>query len=147
MFMDIHSGSRRGLRVHDEAFPAWARREMRARRLVCFLAEAENGEIVGGGSVWLREVQPRRGFGGGKVPYLMSMYTSPAHRRMGVGSMVVRRAIEWSRKRGYGSLTLHASRKGRPIYEKFGWKATTEMKLELGVRPRPVARRPRRSGR
>ena len=131
MFEELRRSDSRAIKVHDEAFPRWVRREMKAKRIVCFLVEAEKGEVVGGGSIWLREVQPYPGFPGGKVPYLMSMYTKPAYRRKGVGSLVVEQAISWSRHHGYSSITLHGSRFGRPLYLKLGWKRSWEMELDL----------------
>jgi GNAT superfamily N-acetyltransferase len=151
MFLDMHAPSKKALAVHDRAFPRWARREMLAKRLYCFLAEDEHGEIVGGGSVWLREVQPFPGFKGGRVPYLMSMYTRPNLRGKGVATAIVQRAISWCRSRGYDSMTLHASRMGRPLYEKLGWEDSSEMELDFEkVRKRSsrAARQPsRHSGR
>ncbi len=131
MFGELGRADSRAIEVHDEAFPRWVRREMKAKRIVCFLVETEKGRVVGGGSVWLREVQPYPGFPGGKVPYLMSMYTEPAYRRKGVGSLVARQAITWSRRHGYPSITLHGSRFGRLLYLKLGWKRSWEMELDL----------------
>jgi GNAT superfamily N-acetyltransferase len=131
MFEDMGHATPEGIGVHDRAFPRWVMREMKAGRFVSFLVETEEGKLVGGGSLWLREVQPYPGFPGGKVPYLMSMYTEPGHRGKGVGTMVVKTAIAWCRKRGYPSITLHSSRMGRPLYSKMGWKRSTEMELDL----------------
>jgi GNAT superfamily N-acetyltransferase len=131
MFMDMHSPAKKEMDVHDKAFPEWARREMRAKRLISFLVETEDGKVVGGGSLWLREVQPYPGFKGGKTPYLMSVYTEPGHRGKGVATMILRRAIAWSKLRGYPSISLHASKMGRPLYEKFGWKQSSEMTLDF----------------
>jgi len=55
--------------------------------------ETKDGRVVGGGSVWLREVQPYTGFQGGKIPYLMSIYTDPYYRGRGTGTMVARKAL------------------------------------------------------
>lgn len=151
MFANMHKQSTRVLAAHDRAFRAWARREMRAGRLVCFLVEETGNKVAGGGSLWLREVQPHPGFAGGKVPYLMSMYTYPACRGKGIATTVVRHALAWSKARGYDSVSLHASKMGRPIYEKLGWKATSEMDRTPsgGKRQslRPARRLSRRSGR
>ena len=51
--------------------------------------------------------------------------------RRGVASMVVSKAIEWCRKKGYGRLMLHASEMGRSVYKKFGFRRTWEMRLDL----------------
>lgn len=129
MFVDMGRPSAKALRIHDSSFPDWARREMRAKRFICFLVENDGGEVIGGGSLWLRGVQPFPGYAGGKVPYLMSMYTAPGYRGRGVGTMLVKRAIEWSKSHGYTSITLHSSKMGRQLYEKLGWKSSPEMEL------------------
>jgi GNAT superfamily N-acetyltransferase len=151
MFSEMHSQPRRALDVHDRAFAGWARRETLAGRLQSFLVESANREVVGGGSVWLREVQPHPGFKGGKEPYLMSMYTVPGHRGRGIATLIVKHAVSWAKTRGYRSMSLHASKMGRPLYEELGWKATPEMELDLGKtrKSRPLATGPRsrRSGR
>ncbi len=131
MFADMYSPPKRDLAVHDAAFPRWVRKQMRAKRLVCFLVETSDGEVVGGGSLWLRDVQPYPGFPGGKIPYLMSMYTDPAYRGSGIATLVVKRAMAWSKARGFPSMSLHASRMGKPLYEKLGWERSSEMNVEL----------------
>jgi len=131
MFDDMHSPPPKDHAIHDKAFPGWARREMRAKRLHCFLVETDDGRTVGGGTLWLREVQPYPGFAGGKIPYLMSVYTEPEFRGKGVATMVTKHAINWAKEHGYPSMTLHASRRGRKIYETLGWKQGNEMDLEF----------------
>jgi len=147
MFLDMHAPTKEALSVHDRAFPRWARREMLAGRLHCFLAEDGQGKVVGGGSVWLRDVQPFPGFKGGRVPYLMSMYTDPSHRGKGVATAIVRHAIAWCRSQGYDSMTLHASKMGRPLYEKLGWEASSEMELDFDKLRKNGARAPRQRSR
>jgi GNAT superfamily N-acetyltransferase len=131
MFEDMHTQTKKDLKIHDGAFPRWVKRQMKAKRFVAFLVETNDGRVVGGGSLWMRDVQPYPGFAGGRVPYLMSMYTDPSFRGKGIGSMVVRHAIAWCRHHGYQSISLHASKMGRPLYEGMGWKRSNEMELDL----------------
>ncbi len=131
MFAEMDARTKKDLAIHDRAFKGWAAKQMRARRLVAFLVVNDSGDIVGGGSVWLRDIQPFAGYPGGKMPYLMSMYTDPEYRKKGVGGLVVRHAVAWCRARGFTQMNLHASKMGRPLYEKLGWKQANEMKLEL----------------
>lgn len=135
MFEDMHPRKKSEMDVHDRAFKKWASKEMRAGRLVCFLVTAANGRAVAGGSVWLRDVQPFPGFPGGKVPYLMSMFTEGEFRGKGLATEIVNRAISWSRDHGYPALTLHASDMGLPLYRKMGFKRTREMELEFKPDP------------
>jgi GNAT superfamily N-acetyltransferase len=59
------------------------------------------------------------------------MYTEKGFRRAGVASTIVQCAIEWSKEHGYKTISLHASEAGIPLYEKFGFKQTAEMRLML----------------
>ena len=119
----------------DRVYRRWARQRMRSGRLIGFLAES-GGRVVCGACIWLQDVQPRPHVPGRFVPYLMSMYTEPGFRRRGIATRIVREAIRWSKARGYPRLVLHASDKGRPVYERLGFEPTTEMRLLLRPRRR-----------
>ena len=60
-------------------------------------------------------------------PYLFSMYTEPEFRRRGVASLIVRESVEWCKKNGFPSMRLHASKKGRALYRKYGFARAWEM--------------------
>jgi ribosomal protein S18 acetylase RimI-like enzyme len=53
----------------------------------------------------------------------------------GIGTELTRKCVELSVERGYTRITLHASDYGRPIYEKMGFKPTTEMRLLIDKKP------------
>jgi len=131
MFRDMGRGNPRSLAAADRAYAVWARRLLRTGDLVGFLAVLRDGTVVAGGCVWLREHQPHPVLAGGRVPYLLSMYTEPAHRRRGLATKIVRAATRWARARGFPRFFLHASEKGRGVYEKLGWSRTWEMETKL----------------
>ena len=114
----------------DRVYRQWARKEFRNRSLLGWVAES-NGIIIGGGCLWLQPVQPRPGWNKGIQPYLLSMYTEPSFRAMGVASRIVEEAAKWAKKNGYPQLTLDASSRGRRVYSKFGFKRTWEMRLKF----------------
>jgi hypothetical protein len=39
--------------------------------------------------------------------------------------------IQWLREQDFGSVVLHASDEGRPLYESLGFRPTNEMRLKL----------------
>jgi hypothetical protein len=41
--------------------------------------------------------------------------------------------LEWLKQRGFRAVNLHASREGRPLYEKLGFEATNEMRLKFDL--------------
>ena len=58
----------------------------------------------------------------GKEAYIMNMYTKPKWRKKGIGSAILEKLIDEARNRGIEAIKLHATPKGRPLYEKFGFK-------------------------
>jgi GNAT superfamily N-acetyltransferase len=115
----------------DAAERRYLTRAMPAGTFVAWLVE-QDGEVVAGGGLQLRTLQPRPGFVRGEPEGLVvSMWTEPAHRRRGLGKRVLAAMLEWCRARGIRRLTLHASGEGRPLYEAVGFRPTNEMRLEL----------------
>lgn len=89
-------------------------------------------QVVAGGGLQLRPLMPRPGHLRGEPEALiLSMWTDPAHRRRGLATLVIETMLAWCRARGIRRVTLHASEMGRPIYERLGFRATNEMRLEL----------------
>jgi len=146
MFEDMNSPPSKDQAVHDKAFPRWAKREIKANRLFCFLVETEDGRTVGGATLWLREVQPYPGFAGGKIPYLMSVYTEPKFRGRGIATLAIKHAMNWAKEHAYHSMSLHASKDGGKIYESLGWESGNEMDYEFKSKSEP-RRPPRRRAR
>jgi GNAT superfamily N-acetyltransferase len=119
----------------EDAERRYLRRAMPAGTFVAWLVEC-GGAIVAGGGLQLRTLQPRPGFVAGEPEGLIvSMWTDPAHRRRGLASQVLDAIVAWSRRHGVRRLTLHASEAGRPLYERYGFRATNEMRLELPPLP------------
>jgi GNAT superfamily N-acetyltransferase len=125
------------------AYGRWLLTRMRNGQLKAFVMERA-GHIVGGGALWLQEVQPRPGHPENRWGYLLSVYTRPEARRQGVAQRVVDACIGWAREKGCTRVCLHASAAGRPMYEDMGFEKTDEMWLDLRpphLRPKKVATR------
>jgi len=109
-----------------------------------WLALDARGPVVAGAGVQLRPVVPSPGPDGRVLTapqaYLLNVYTAPAWRRRGVAEALVRRALAWAEARGCSSVALHASDAGRGLYERLGFRPTTEMR-RYGA-PQPIVRRP-----
>ena len=107
---------------------------MPAGVFVAWLADdvsAERPVAVAGGGMQLRELVPRPGYGKGeREGLILSMWTEPAHRRRGLASRVLEAILAWSATNGLRRLTLHASDAGRPLYARYGFTPTNEMRLE-----------------
>ena len=130
MFEDMRHPTPEQQARADDAYRRWAPKMMKRGLLRCYLV-VRGKDVVGGGSLWLRDVQPGPGQSVSRIPYLLSMYTEPPFRRRGVATMVVKEAMRWARDHGYPKATLHASSVGRKVYSKLGWERTWEMAVDL----------------
>lgn len=86
--------------------------------------------VAGGGLV----IVPWAGYPGEKHAarvWIVNMYTEPHARRRGLAKKFVNIMTEWCRAEGFGSVSLHASNAGRPVYESMGFASSNEMKLSL----------------
>src|SRR5438552_15051871 len=106
MWRDLGAREQRELDRADKVYAQWARSRMKSGTLIGWVAE--NGEkVLGGGCVWLQPVQPRPGYNLMIQPYLLSMYTEPRSRGLGVASGVVEKVLEWCRNKQCLQLCLH----------------------------------------
>ena len=95
-------------------------------------------KIVGGAGVTLRRVapHPQQSVNGnfdivsGRQAIIQNVFTEPDWRRRGLGTLLMKEIIAWSKQTGIESLVLHASKQGRPLYEKLGFVSTTEMRFK-----------------
>ena len=93
---------------------------------VQWLAEIE-GEVAATGSVSFYRLPPTARRPNGREAYIGNMFTTPAHRNRGLATKILRLLAEDARAFGCGTLMLHASDQGRPLYEAFGFTATGDM--------------------
>jgi len=61
--------------------------------------------------------------------YLLNFYTVPEARGRGLATQLLHHAVEVCKQNKVSVLTLHASKFGKPIYEKFGFGHNNEMIL------------------
>jgi GNAT superfamily N-acetyltransferase len=113
---------------HDRDYEPWARQRLESGELVGFIAYAD-GRAVASACLWMKERQPVPGFPGGRVPYLMSVFTERDCRNQGHAGKLTLVALEWAKEKGYPMVALHASSMGRGVYEKLGFQRTWEMQL------------------
>lgn len=104
---------------------------LRAGTYLGWIAEDTNGQVIGGGGIVVADWPGFPGENHAKRAWILNMYTEPGARRHGVAKRLMEAMIEWCRSQGYGSVSLHASTAGRPIYESMGFRPTNEMSLKL----------------
>jgi GNAT superfamily N-acetyltransferase len=90
------------------------------------------GEKVVAGGVVLVSPWPGHPYDGQCRPAtILNMYTDPPFRRQGIARRLMQTMIDWCRQEGFVRVDLHASDKGRPLYETLGFEPTNEMRLDL----------------
>ncbi len=97
----------------------------------------EQAKIVAGAGVALRNVAPHPQPDGagkfkivsGRQAIIQNVFTEPEWRRRGLAALLLKTIIDWTRDQRIESVVLHASDKGRAVYERLGFVATTEMRL------------------
>jgi GNAT superfamily N-acetyltransferase len=63
--------------------------------------------------------------------YVLNVFVEREHRGKGFATALMTLARNEAAARGIAFMTLHASSQGRPLYEKLGWKPTTEMSIAV----------------
>jgi GNAT superfamily N-acetyltransferase len=147
MFRDMGEISERKIVRYGPVFNRWFRRELRRGNLSGVLVATPTGEVVAGGLLWRQPRTPSPRFPQQRVPYVMSVYTSPSHRQRGLATRVVRALVATARREGFPRVELHATEVGRGLYTRLGFGATNQMRLTLrGPRSVPRPGRVRRRG-
>lgn len=104
---------------------------LRAGTYLGWMAEDSNGAVVGGSGIVIADWPGCPGEEQAKRAWILNMYTEPRARCCGVARKLMEAMIEWCQNEGYGSVSLHASAAGRPLYESMGFQQTNEMSLRL----------------
>ncbi len=135
MFREMGTLSPRG---YDQLMPASIEYFLDAipsGTYLAWLAE-EDGRVVGGGGMIRNAIAPRPGPDGLMLPpgvqgLILNVFVEAHARQRGIAQELMWRMIEFARQEGIASLVLHASKAGRPLYEKLGFTETSEMRLYL----------------
>ncbi len=128
MFADAVSPVPSTLQTMEERFESWVRERLRSDKYLGWIAETEAGPVAGAG-LWIMDfpphfldVEPARG-------YLLNFYVAPEHRGRGLARRLLSLTMEEGRRLRLRVLTLHASKFGRPLYDRTGFRASNEMML------------------
>jgi len=128
MFLDAGQPDDDLMAAMEHAFVPWVRSKLGEDRYIGWLA-SEAGLVVGGAGLWLMEFPPHFLEAAPVRAYLLNFYTAPEFRGRGLANTLLNQCVEEARQRGCGVVTLHASKFGRPIYEKKGFRQNNEMML------------------
>ncbi len=119
------------LREMTAAFRVWVRPRLRDGSYFGYIAE-EGSTAIGGIGLMVIDWPPhpshpsedRRG-------YVLNVFVEPSHRGQGLAKMLMQLGEAEFAERGVSFAILHATRMGRPLYEKIGWAQTAEMSKQI----------------
>ncbi|MGB7537809.1 MAG: GNAT family N-acetyltransferase [Anaerolineales bacterium] len=131
MFTEMRIGDPSDFDAYASEFREFASQAMTTGAFHSWLAETESGEIVGGGAImvvpWPASPNARKQ----QRAFLLNVFTEPAFRRKGIARSLVQTMVDWCRGQGFGSVFLHASDAGRPLYQSLGFHPTTELRFDF----------------
>ncbi len=128
MFVDSGQGNEARLKEVAENFVPWVRERLIDGRYVGWLTTEDKRVVAGAGMLWMdfpphwMDPEPVRA-------YLLNVYVEPEFRGRGLARELLEMAVNDARRRGIKVVSLHASKFGKPLYERNGFEPTNEMIL------------------
>jgi GNAT superfamily N-acetyltransferase len=119
--------------VLESAFAQWLGETMPSHGYRAWLVETGDGEVVAGGGATIIPWPPGPRYMGDKLAFVYNVYTEPAHRRRGLGRLVMEAIHDWCRDAGIASIALNASRDGLPLYESMGYTSMSSPMMVFSV--------------
>jgi GNAT superfamily N-acetyltransferase len=131
MFADMGQADDDGMQAMLDGFLVWLRPRLSDGRYVGWLVE-EDGRVVAGTGMLLMDFPPHWMDPEPVRAYLLNFYVEPEFRGRGLAYELLKAAVNDARRRGIKVISLHASKFGKPLYERYGFEPTNEMILRLG---------------
>ncbi|GFZ32947.1 N-acetyltransferase [Clostridium zeae] len=91
-----------------------------------------NGEIIATAAIVFYEFPPTYTNKNGKKGYVTNVYTKDNYRGKGIATTLLDKLVEEAKIAGVTKLWLGASKLGRPVYKRFGFKENDSW-LELNL--------------
>lgn len=128
MFADNDLATDADYAAMDTNFLPWVTERLADNRYVGLFME-EDGKVLAACGIFYMDFPPHFLDPQPCRAYLLNFYTCPEDRGHGYANVLLTAAVADCRERGVEVVTLHASRFGKPIYEKFGFKHHNEWAL------------------
>jgi GNAT superfamily N-acetyltransferase len=131
MFRDMGNSTPDELDKMVEATRSWLQRSLADGSYRGWLAQTPDGTVVAGGGIWISSWPARPEDLNTRRALIGNLFTEPEFRRQGLARQLMLLMIQWLREQDFGSVVLHASDEGRPLYESLGFRPTNEMRLKM----------------
>jgi GNAT superfamily N-acetyltransferase len=131
MFVDSGQADDERMGAVIAEFEPWVRRHLDDGSYVGWLTSPDDDplRIVAGAGLLLMDFPPHFLDEQAIRGYLLNFYVEPEWRGHGLAYRLLRTAVEETKARGIGVVSLHASVFGKPLYERNGFKVSNEMLL------------------
>jgi GNAT superfamily N-acetyltransferase len=131
MFADMGAGTPEVLDEMCRNFEPWVTARLADGRYLGWITE-EDGKAVASAGLLLLEWPPHPRHPANDLRgYILNVFVEPAWRRGGLARALTELCVEEASRLGIEVVTLHASDKGRGLYEQLGFQSSNEMQLLL----------------
>jgi GNAT superfamily N-acetyltransferase len=111
----------------SRAFEPWVKARIAEGKYLGWIVE-EDGRVAGSAGLLIVDWPPHPFHPeSSQRAYLLNVFVEPEFRKRGLAHELIGKCLAEAQKRGIRVVTLHSSDAGRPVYEKFGFHATSEM--------------------
>ena len=128
MFADNDLATDTAYAVMDNNFLPWVTERLADGRYSGLFLE-EDGEVLAAAGIFYMDFPPHFLDPAPIRAYLLNFYTAPQARGRGFANQILKACVDECHARDIRVITLHASRFGKPIYEKFGFVLHNEYAL------------------
>lgn len=132
MFADMREAADSLLDEMARHFKPWVRRMLAEGKYAGWVTSDGDRAIASAGLLVLDWAPHFLDPACGQRGYILNVFVEPEYRGRGLAKSLTKECMDEARRRGIGVVALHASKKGQPVYEKLGFKASNEM---LFVKP------------
>ncbi len=132
MFQAMGFRDRANMEAMELKFKDWVTAKIKSGEYLGWLATDGHGTVVAGAGIWILPWPPHPADLSGRRAYAMNVYTEPAFRLRGLARRLTLTLLDWCREHEIKTITLHASKEGRALYEALGFRQTNEMRIQVG---------------
>jgi GNAT superfamily N-acetyltransferase len=128
MFAEMGWPNDERMQAMAENFVPWVRAKLNDGSYLGWLVSSD-GRVVGGGGMLLMDFPPHWRDARPMRAYLLNFYVEPEFRGRGLAQGLLKAAVEEAKRREIKVVSLHASKFGKPLYERSGFEVSNEMVL------------------
>lgn len=126
----LHASDDAALEDFTDRMQRWWDQQSGHRR--AWVARTGEGAAVGMANAAVFERMPRPGVPTSRWAYVANVWVDPAHRRRGLGGLLMASLVGWARAEGMVRVVLSPSEVSVPLYRSFGFREAGDLlRLDL----------------